>query len=398
MNVLVVVDGTYFRTKDKAVYSQGVYGYSFFKRYLTVFKEVYVMARIKDVTSVPEGLKLANGERVSFLALPSYKGPIQYMSKRFKVKKLTKELIKDFECCILRVPSATAQGVFSIINKQMPTALEVVVDPWEYFAPNTITKWYRPFVRVYWTLQLKKMCRKADGVSYVTSSYLQGKYPCEAFKEKPGYFTASYSSVEIKDGSIAEPRVYEERKGTFHFVHAAVSFTTEGKGHKILMQALKQVVDAGYDADVTFIGDGPLRSNFEDYAKELGIQDRVIFVGRLPGAEAVRKQMMKADVFVFPTRAEGLPRVLIEAMAEGLPCISTPVCGIPEILEKEWMFPYDDIKGFSACMIKCINNPEILTEQSKRNVIVAKKFVNSTLAGERNKFYETLSEITREGR
>lgn len=395
MRVLVVVDGTFFRTSDGAIYSQGVYGYSFFQRYLDVFESVAVLARISDKKIDVTGMKRADGERVSFLPLPTYKGPIQYLTKRKKVKDQASKIINGYRCAILRVPSATAQGVYSIIHKKMPIALEVVVDPWEYFAPHTINKWYRPIIRVLWTMQLKKMCKHAEGVSYVTQKYLQQKYPCQALQDKQGYYTASYSSVEIKNGSIAQPRKYK-KEGRFHFVHVAVSFATEGKGHRVLIRALKKVIDQGYNADVTFIGDGPLKSSFEQLSKELGLGERVIFTGRLPGADAVRAVMGNSDVFVFPTRAEGLPRVLIEAMAEGLPCISTPVCGIPEILESQWMYNYDDIEGFANRMIYCINNPDELSKQSKRNIEIAKSFENSVLSEKRNMFYKRLCSSAQE--
>ena len=60
-------------------------------------------------------------------------------------------------------------------------------------------------------------------------------------------------------------------------------------------------------------------------AKDLGIDDFVEFTGLLASASEVRQKLKDSDMYVFPTLAEGLPRGIIEAMAVGLPCISSPV-------------------------------------------------------------------------
>ncbi len=395
-NVLYVVpDGHYLQTPDGTVYAEkGVFRYDIFARYLTVFDKVVVLGRVTPVETVSPTLLKASGENVSFLPLENYRGPIQYILKYGKLKKQVREQLKDCKCLLLRAPSAVAQMVYKAIRRTDITwALEVVVDPWEYFAPNTVPTKLRPLIRYTWTKNLKKMCQEADGATYVTQHYLQEHYPCRAITAPDGrHFVAGYSDVEIKDGSIVEPKVYAPAQGTFHFIHVASSFEGEGKGHRVLIKALKSVIDRGYDADVTFVGDGTLRSSFEELARELGIYDRTHFVGRLMGIDAVRAALRKADVFVFPTKAEGMPRVLIEAMAEGLPCISAPVCGIPEILGPDWLFKFEDLDGYADKMIYCIEHPEVLTEQSRKNVECAKQFEHSKLVKMRNDFYARLKE------
>ena len=58
-------------------------------------------------------------------------------------------------------------------------------------------------------------------------------------------------------------------------------------------------------------------------------------------------ELKKNDVFIFPSKSEGLPRAVIEAMAVGLPCLSTPVGGIPELIDEEYLFDPLDEMGFT---------------------------------------------------
>ena len=234
----------------------------------------------------------------------------------------------------------------------------------------------------------KKICKKADGVSYVTQKYLQEKYPCKAIiTNSKRYFTASYSSVELPDDRFGKPRRYEIKK-KWIIAHVANAFTGYGKGHITLMEATKRVLEKGYDIEVWFIGDGPLKQKFVNYSQKLGINEKVKFLGKMPNGDSVRKIIRKSDIFVFPTRAEGLPRVILEAMAEGLPVISSPVCGIPEILPKECLVKYDDYNGYGNAILRLINNPLLLTKYSEDNLAMALKFKSSVLNKKRKDFYE----------
>lgn len=395
MKLLVVADGHYYIDKEQNVYVESVFDYSFYARYLSVFEEVYALVRAEQVETAPKNCKLASGPGVHFLPIPPSRGLKQFVKNYFINRRLIKEYVKQCDCAIFRVPGVVANTALPIFVKTgKPYALEVVVDPWKYFAKGTSGGFIRPIVRRVWTHTLKKRCRQAIGVSYVTESYLQKKYPCKALIDGKGpYFTASYSSVELPDDKFAEPKVYTPKKK--HIIaHVSNAFTGYGKGHVVLMRAIKKVLDAGYDVDVWFVGDGPLRPVFEQMASGLGIKEHVCFLGRMASGAEVREKIRAADLFVFPTRAEGLPRVILEAMAEGIPAIASPVCGIPEILPTECLVNYDNPQGYAKAIIGLITHPDVMTAQSKRNLEVAKRYKSSILNERRKAFYAQLKNLT----
>lgn len=104
------------------------------------------------------------------------------------------------------------------------------------------------------------------------------------------------------------------------------------KGQPILLEAFAALRRRGIDATLTLVGGGDERDDLERLAERLGVADRVTFTGGL-GHDRVREQMAAADVFCLPSFAEGLPVVLMEAMASGLPVVATRIAGVSELVE-----------------------------------------------------------------
>jgi colanic acid/amylovoran biosynthesis glycosyltransferase len=104
------------------------------------------------------------------------------------------------------------------------------------------------------------------------------------------------------------------------------------KGHRILLEALVPVIADGIDLTCTLIGDGPERYALEALSARLGISGQVHFLGA-QAHSATLAEVAKADVFVLASFAEGLPVALMEAMALGVPCVSTTIAAIPELIE-----------------------------------------------------------------
>jgi glycosyltransferase involved in cell wall biosynthesis len=106
---------------------------------------------------------------------------------------------------------------------------------------------------------------------------------------------------------------------------------SSAKAQMLLVQACARLRDEGLDFSLTLVGDGPDRSRIAQAVSSLALSDRIELTGSL-NQQAVRAQLAQADIFVLPSLAEGIPVVLMEAMSSGVPCVSTPVNGIPELI------------------------------------------------------------------
>ena len=105
------------------------------------------------------------------------------------------------------------------------------------------------------------------------------------------------------------------------------------KGQALLIEAIAELTRRSVDARLTVIGDGPQLAELRELAERLGVADRVVLAGAV-GQEEIDGYYERADVFALPSFAEGLPVVLMEAMATGLPVVATRITGIPELVDE----------------------------------------------------------------
>jgi colanic acid/amylovoran biosynthesis glycosyltransferase len=130
------------------------------------------------------------------------------------------------------------------------------------------------------------------------------------------------------------------------------------KGLHILIEAVAKLAPERPDLRVVLVGDGPLRGALEAQVARLGVGANVVFAG-VQGGDAVREQLLGARAFVLPSFAEGLPVVLMEALALRRPVITTWVAGIPELVDEKvgWLAPPGDADALTDAMRAALNTP-----------------------------------------
>jgi colanic acid/amylovoran biosynthesis glycosyltransferase len=104
------------------------------------------------------------------------------------------------------------------------------------------------------------------------------------------------------------------------------------KGQSLLIEACATLVERGVPVRLTLVGDGPKRTELEALAERLGFADRIRFAGAV-GHDEILPMFRAADIFCLPSFSEGVPVVLMEAMAHSVPVVTTQVMGIPELVE-----------------------------------------------------------------
>jgi glycosyltransferase involved in cell wall biosynthesis len=134
------------------------------------------------------------------------------------------------------------------------------------------------------------------------------------------------------DPALYAPRPFRENPSPYEILF--VGRLAPVKGPHILIAALDRLVRQGRSVRLRFAGDGPERPGLERNVAERGLAQHVIFEG-WQNADRVRALYQQADIFALPSFAEGIPVVLMEAMAMEIPCVTTRITGIPELIRDQ---------------------------------------------------------------
>jgi glycosyltransferase involved in cell wall biosynthesis len=163
------------------------------------------------------------------------------------------------------------------------------------------------------------------------------------------------------------------------------------KRHIDLLCAMPLILEEVPDARLRVIGDGPLRIELKAKAAAIGIRDKVEFVGYVENSFV---ELNKLSVFVLPSRSEGFPISILEAMASGLPVVATQVGGIPEqVLDGQTgilVSPYQPAQIANA-VVRLLKNPGVATEMGEKGKARVAEFFNVTrFVDSHEELYRTL--------
>jgi glycosyltransferase involved in cell wall biosynthesis len=133
------------------------------------------------------------------------------------------------------------------------------------------------------------------------------------------------------------------------------------KGQLVLLEAFKLLLRSERPALLRFVGDGPDRDALEAWVREEGLEERVVFEGAVH-QDRIREFYRTADVFALMSFAEGIPVVLMEAMAMAIPCLSTRITGIPELIRDGRdgiLVTPSDVQATFRALARLCDDPEL---------------------------------------
>jgi glycosyltransferase involved in cell wall biosynthesis len=136
------------------------------------------------------------------------------------------------------------------------------------------------------------------------------------------------------------------------------------KGHRILLESVASLAAEGIAVSCALIGDGPERPALETLCGSLAIAGQVRFLGAM-AHQATLAEVARADVFVLASFAEGLPVALMEAMALGVPCVSTAIAAIPELIQdgrNGLLVPPANPVALAAALRRLATDPQLRAE------------------------------------
>lgn len=161
------------------------------------------------------------------------------------------------------------------------------------------------------------------------------------------------------------------------------------KGPDLFVDLFARLAKRSPEALGVVVGDGPMADDLRRRAEGLGVAERMRW---LPHRQDLPPLLLDMDVVVMPSRTEGLPMLLLEAMAMARPVVASDVGGIPEVIERGrsgWLCAMGDVEGFATTIARVLEHPEAsrLVGEQSRAVILA-RFTARTMADRMMALYD----------
>lgn len=391
MRVLLASEAHFERGPGGSVYIRGPEDYAFWSSYGDGFDEVGVLARLRPVAAIPGGARRADGPGVRFHALDDYHGPWQYLLKLARLRRQARQAVAaGYDFFVLRAPGAVAYLAWAAIRDLGRSyAVEVLGDPWESLAPGRVASLVRGPARRWSRRRLARLCRDASVVRYVTRLTLQQRYPAATRR----VFAFSDARVEPADSRLLGARLTrleQHRPDERWQLGFAGSLETLAKGSDVFLRAVRLSLDGGLRVELSIAGDGRYRRDLERCAASLGLDDAVRFLGAVPHGAALNEFLDGIDLFVLPSYTEGLPKVLVEAMARGCPAIGSKAGGIPELLDAANLVAPGSPERLAAKLAEVLADPARLAAMALRNFAAARPFRAEALDPIRRRYLREL--------
>ncbi len=385
MKLLLTTNGRLHKNKAGEYYTEMVYGYSFFQRYFEVFNQIRLVAHVQESDSDLSDMLRVDGPNLEIYDVPFPHGKIQYIKQYGAIKKRLLGAAAGCDVAIFRIPDQLAFQAMPIsIKAGLPVGIEVTSSSWEFFGPGSTVGIFRPILRILWDRQQKKACEIADASCYVTSYAIQKRYRPSS---KGGSFSTYCSDVDINPFRTEARNFGTEPLKTLRILHVAGSLSGRAKGHGELLRAMVLLKKMGKEVSCVLVGGGQLNEGNRRLIQE---KQLVVETVGLKTSDEIAEIMRKSDMFVFPSYREGLPRVVVEAMAAGLVCVATELDGTQELLDSQMLVPIRNQVALADCILQLMEHPEQMSAQSVRNVKVADEYSPEKILERRSTFLRFL--------
>jgi glycosyltransferase involved in cell wall biosynthesis len=383
MNVLFCHDGPLKRDENGKFYGIA-HNNSTFKRYYVLGEKLNVAIRVNEVLK-KEAILLFSQISISpfhVFKCPNLLSLKGLLTQKKKAKKIVNLAIENSNFVIARLPSMIGFLAVDLAkSKNKPYLIESVACPWDgYWNHSLKGKLVAPFMY----FATKKRIKNAPYVLYVTNEFLQKRYPTTGKS-----IGCSDVALPVFNDSILNARlkkINSLKPNDKIIIGTTAAVNVKYKGQQYIIKALGKLKKQGitnYEYQLVGAGD---QSFLKSMAKKYNVSKQVVFLGALPHNK-VFDWLDSIDLYVQPSRQEGLPRALIEAMSRGLPAFGAKTAGIPELLEPKFIFSNTRKNIIEICNILKTFDKEMMLIQAKRNFEEAKNYDSNVIEKRRKAFF-----------
>jgi len=382
MRAVFIHDHNFVYDKDSNLYydgSGGAFDENLWKRYLGLFDSLMVIGR--KIDRLPNKMVVSSTDNVCFQLIQGAGGVRNIIKSKKRIKQELKNAIEAVDFAIIRLPSTLGRWAFDIcVSLKKNYVLEIVGDPFEAYWYHG--SWLGKFVAPIELLRLKRIVCRAQNVIYVTQDKLQRRYPCFGN-------TCAISNVRLEEVvAVENVEIFYRNEASIFKIGLIGSFHVKYKGHVEALKALKILKEKGYTSvKLHLVGTGDT-DWVRELIKEYGLNDFVKIVGSVrAGKDGIFPFLDDMHLYVHPSKTEGLPRVILEAMSRGKVSLGSDVGGTSELLGAKYIHQPGDWQKLAKQIEEVIlASQEQKISMALNNLKVAQGYVESILQQRRMEF------------
>lgn len=379
--------------KNGHIYTELEFSYESWKPYLQYFDELCVIGRSykpdNNVYENAESYNKCGGPGVQFSLYPRLTTIKNFIFERRRVSKSIEEDIRGADAVILRGVQENVVLAFKAAKKLgKPIILEGTGCMWNntWHYGSLLGKIYAPLRYI----NAKRVYRGSDAVLYVTEKFLQGRYPTSGIHDH-----ASDVKLDLPDEIVLSNRLDRIENYTQDHVFQVGIIGPVHHNHKGIDNALKALAQSGIKFDLHILGRGD-PTNMQALADSLNVGSHIHFDGLMP-QDQVKNWLDTLDIYLQPSRTEGLPRATLEAMSRALPTIVSDAGDLPSIIDAKFVHNRHDIKALSNLLRVMVEDGGAMAEQARRNFeTIGRGFHPDALKKRREAFWQKFVEIVKQ--
>lgn len=384
MKVLFCHDGPLIKDELNNFYGTS-HNNDTFSRYYNIADEQSVIMRVNKLSKTEAEQKLSKITVSPFevIECPNLSNLKGMLSKKQKANSIIKDQVIKSDFIVARLPSIIGFIALDLAKKlKKPYLVEVVTCPWDAFWNHSfIGKLVAPFMY----FATKRRVRDTKYAIYVTNEFLQRRYPTLGKSVN----CSNVALNEFDESTLFNrlKKISNLKKGRKLVIGTTAAVDVRFKGQQYIIGALGRLKEQGEEGFEYQIVGGGNQTYLKSISEKYNVTEQVKFLGSLPHNK-VFEWLETIDLYAQPSKQEGLPRALIEAMSRAVPAFGARTAGIPELLDGKFIFSNDKNNVDEICNILKSFNKETMLVQANRNYDESKKYDKYIIEERRKKFFE----------
>lgn len=343
MRVLFSPIGTIYDNGSDLFYGSDVY--TQMQRYRILGEEMTVLLKHVN-TDKPIGVKRDPLDTTDIVTVKKINTVKSWLIDRHYNDRVIEEAVKKSDLCICHVPCSTSYQTIKYAKKYgKPYMTVVVACPWDSLWNYD---WRGKLMAPSAFMALRKAQKNTSHTIYVTKEFLQKRYPSNGVQ----LGASDVDMKPVKDSVINHrmQRINSIAEGEKSYSITTVAALIPYKGQRYVIRAISELKKKGFSFVYNVVGLGD-QEKLKELARQLGVLDQVIFHGKV-SHEKVFEILDSTDIYIQPSKQEGLPRAMVEAMGRGCLAMGSNIAGIPELVPDKFLFPKGNVAAIVSILEK----------------------------------------------